>query len=262
MNLIDDYKKFCEYRENYAACGKLDLSSERFIFPTTLLPIYNLIIRNNPKVIPPVDRDVSKYLEIVTNGSRYRIAERMKKSYLPVVTLPEEKAQADTILNRLNEMHNNGEEFGGEQAFNYLLGEIVDNIYEHSEFGTSIVMAQIYPSYEFMDVSFFDNGITINGSFSNHNMRRESDVQAIEDAVNGTSTKSQERGYGLNTVTRIFTEGMNGQILVISGEGGIEYYEDAVRKFPLEKPYELLGTLVTVRAPYPSSGVDIYDYVE
>ncbi|MFO7837741.1 MAG: hypothetical protein R6V83_13945 [Candidatus Thorarchaeota archaeon] len=260
MNLIDNYKKFCQYRRECR--GRLDLSDESFLFPTTLLPLFDFIKRESPTLIPPKNENVAKYLTTVTNGSRFELAEQMNKSYLPIVSLPKGKTKTDRILKRLYDMHNDGQKCGGENAFKYLVGEIVDNIYEHSEFNNSIVMAQAYESSEFMDVSFFDDGITINGCFSKHGMGRNNDVDAIWDAINGISTKSKDRGYGLGTVIKIFTQGIEGEIFIISGKGGIDYRKEDLNFYSLNKPYELAGTLVTVRVPYPAPVVDIYGFIE
>ncbi|RJS92435.1 hypothetical protein CW705_02815 [Candidatus Bathyarchaeota archaeon] len=220
------------------------------------------IVNENVPVIPPEDPNVTNYLLTVTNSSRFELAQRFKKSYLPLVQLPRERKEANKILQRIYEMHNDGRDCGGENAFKYLIGEIVDNIYEHSEFETSWVMAQAYGSMGFMDICFFDDGITINGCFKKHGMGFKNDCQAIVEAINGASTKGDQRGFGLNTTMRIFTHGIKGQMLIVSGRGCVMFSKTKQQPYDLGKAYQLEGTLVSVRIPYPSPEVDIYAYLE
>ena len=262
LGLIKDFKKFCKHRSECRRYGVLDLSGETFFYPTTLLPLMAFILEEDVDVIPPEDPDVARYVETVTNGSRFTLSKLFKKSYLPLVPLPHQRKKANVILQRIYEMHDNVRDCGGEDAFKYLIGEIVDNVYEHSEFETSFVMAQTYPFKEFMDICFFDDGITINGCFRKHDIGCKDDCQAISKAINGVSTKGKERGFGLNTTMKIFTHGIRGQMLIISGNGGIQYSKKQQQPYEFEKVYELKGTLVSVRIPYPSPLVNIYEYIK
>lgn len=152
---------------------------------------------------------------------------------------------------------------GGENAFSYLIGELVDNIYEHSEFNRAWVAAQAYFNVGHRDICFFDNGITMSGCFKKHDIKCDGGHDAIKQAINGTSKKSKERGYGLSSNMNMVTKGMNGQILIISGDGGMEITpEQKPQPYYLAKDYELLGSMISVRIPYPVSVVDIFDYVE
>ncbi|MBS3794460.1 MAG: hypothetical protein KGY80_06170 [Candidatus Thorarchaeota archaeon] len=262
MNHLDKYEKFSKYREECEKDGIVDLSSEHFFFPTTLLPLFDLIRKEKPKIIFPEDEDVANYFRTITDGSRFKHAARQRKSYLPIVELPKQEEETDRILRRLYEINEEGEEFGGESAFKYLVGEIVDNIYQHSEFSNALVMAQKYESQAFTESCFFDDGLTINGCFRKHGMGRAEDVDAIWDAINGTSTKSKERGFGLNSVISIFTDGIEGEVFIVSGRGAISLTRNDHIRYSLNNAYELSGTLVTVRTPCPAPVVDIYDYVE
>lgn len=123
-------------------------------------------------------------------------------------------------------------------------------------------MAQRYPSKGFVDVCFLDDGITINGSFKKKGIRIRYDYKAIAEAVSGLSTKDQDRGYGLNSTMSIFTRGLRGEMLIISGSGGLLCSGDAQQFYKLGKTDKLKGTLVSVRIPYPSPKVNIYDFIE
>jgi hypothetical protein len=129
-------------------------------------------------------------------------------------------------------------------------------------------MAQRYSKKGFVEVAFFDDGITIPGSLRKAGFNYSKDLDAIKDAVNGKSSKENyERGYGLNTNVRMCTDvnGLGGRVLVVSGRGAFEYCseESEQRLYNLrESPYSLNGTLISVRIPYPAKEVNIYEFTQ
>lgn len=258
--MLEGYTKFCNYRKQCAQNGILDLEAESFLYPVTLLPLIVYILRTDPECIMPMTPSVRKYLQTITDTSRFN--KSRGKTYLPLVALPKNKNSANTIMKRLYEMCDYYGECGGENAFKYLIGEIVDNVYEHSEFTNALVMAQRYPKKGFMDVCFFDDGITINGCFKKHGLIGRNDCNAILEATNGVSTKSKERGFGLNSTMRIFTKGTAGEMLIISGKGGLLTTEKNRQPYTLEKVLELTGTLVGFRIPFMRKEVNIYEFLE
>jgi hypothetical protein len=258
--LVGNYLKFCEYASQ-GGDGGLDLSGETFFFPTTLLPLVALVGRNNIALVPPSDPSVARYLETITNGSKFDEAKQFSKSYLPSVELPRQAEESNAILQRMCEMYDNGQNCGGENAFKYLVGEIVTNVYEHSDFSRALVMGQIYETKGFMDLCILDDGITIGGCFRKHGLVCESDWVAIGEAINGKSTKDITRGFGLNTTVTMFTHGAQAQMLVVSGKGAYHISSSDQQPYDIEKAYPLQGTLVSVRIPYPSPEVNIYEYL-
>ena len=150
---MDSYEKFCEYRNECLENGVLDLEDIMFFYPMTLLPLITFIIKEKPDYVLPTNTSVRKYLQIILDGRRF--SKSRGKTYLPLVALPKDKKTVIVILKRLYEMCVYYNECGGENAFKYLIGEIVDNIYEHSEFTNALVMAQRYPTKGFTDVCFF-----------------------------------------------------------------------------------------------------------
>ena len=109
---------------------------------------------------------------------------------------------------------------------------------------------------------FFDDGITINGCFKKHGLTGRDDCDAIIEAVNGVSTKSKERGFGLNSTMRIFTNGTAGDMLIISGNGGLLTTKKYRQPYTLAKELELTGTLVGFRIPFMKKVVNIYEFLE
>lgn len=159
-------------------------------------------------------------------------------------------------------LHNNGVEYGGELAFKYLLSELTDNIYQHAEFENAFVIAQRYPKYGFSEICIIDNGITIFGSFKRKGYLFGEDYDAVAYAINGLSAKGRERGYGLGSNTRIFTAGLKGEILVVSGNGAVYASPNTQKIYKFRNIYSLGGTMVSIKIPFPAPKADIYEYLE
>ena len=196
--LFENYLNYCNYKKSSLASGFLDLTKEKFIQPTTLLPLIMFVKKQKSRIELklPSDGVVSTYIKIVTDSSSYFYPDG--RSYLPIISLPKEKEKSLDILDRLYEFNGEGKNYGGENTFKYLVGEMVDNIYQHSEFNNAMVMAQKYPRKKYADICFIDDGISINGSFKKKGILLEEDYIAIEEAINGLSTKDKDRGTGLN----------------------------------------------------------------
>lgn len=91
------------------------------------------------------------------------------RSYIPPVRLPQEQEKCDSVLERIYQLGSTSIFFRrNENAYKYVIGELVDNIYEHSEFKYAYVMAQKYGYRQFIELGFLDDGITIPGSFNKH----------------------------------------------------------------------------------------------
>lgn len=262
LELVRNYLEYCEYCEKGKANREIDLSKAKWFYPTTLLPLGNFIKEHKDtiKCVPPVNKDAASYFHLMLDEHRFEAAH---DGYCPIVRLPEEHAKADKILEKLYKLQDQGRGLGGETAFKYIIGELVTNIYEHSGFTNAMIMAQSYPKQGFVDICLFDNGISIPGSFEKYDLKFGKDWAAIADAVNGLSTKaSKERGYGLGSSLKIVLEGLNGEVFVVSRNGGIYTKEKNQVGYELSKVHRLHGTLVSIRIPFSTNVVNIYDYLK
>ena len=227
--------------------------------PTFSLPLALLIMDNlkAPRKMPANDSTRS-YLHTILSTN---VEDRRSKTYIPLARLPSNEDDASSVLQSLYEIQKDDlSAFGGEMAFKYVIGELVDNIYEHSEFSIAFVMAQRYPKLGYLELAFIDNGITIQGSYKSHGMQFKP-WEAIIQAMNGLSTKSEERGWGLRTSIKIFQQGLKGQILIVSGGGAIHLGGSKIEQYKLTRNQLMKGTLISLRVPYPSPIVDIYKYI-
>ncbi|MFH1453962.1 MAG: DUF6398 domain-containing protein, partial [Armatimonadota bacterium] len=91
-----------------------------------------------------------------------------------------------------------------------------------------------------------DNGITIKGSYDKKGLIVKNDSEAIRLALNGKSTKGEERGYGLRTTRNLITESpLNGEFLILSGQSG--YYKGKNNELLFDLSCRWEGTIILLR---------------
>jgi hypothetical protein len=262
-----EYEEFCSIRRAGMAEGNCDLSDLDWVYPTTLLPLGTFLATSRRSYTPPKDQGVADYISIMLRTDTGRTDPT--RSYVPLVPLPPRNGDEDRVLGLIYRLHDHGRLYGGESAFKYLIAEMVDNVYQHSRFSNAFVMAQRYDKKGFVEIAIIDDGITIGGSLRSSGMRIDDDAQAIVRILNeGISAKGTDtRGYGIRSNARMFTEGLKGVVLIVSGCGAVELAFSEPDLGVRQNNYHLTqgssslnGTLVSVRIPFPSEKVDVYEY--
>ncbi|OPY34579.1 MAG: hypothetical protein A4E32_00309 [Methanomassiliicoccales archaeon PtaU1.Bin124] len=259
-SLIPCFKDFASIQSDFLGTGEINLGRLQWIYPTTFLPTISLLLKNpGAKYYPPQNTDAASYIEnMLKSGLGYKPS---ICSYVPPIPLPDDESKLDPVLAEVYRLNNDGKEYGGQNAFKYLIGELVANIYEHSKFNHAFIMAQKYQKKGFVDISIFDDGITIPGSLSIAGMIFNKDVEFIGEAINGLSSKKlKERGYGLHTNVRICTEGLGANMMIASRQGLLNIEGKEQKGYILKDEYKLSGTSISIRIPYPAKEVDIYAY--
>ena len=126
--LFSEYIKFCNYRKNAFANGVLDLSKEQWFYPTCILPLGVLMLKNpDITVISPENQDVCNYFNIITK--KYNHYNQIG-SYVPILELPKKEGPKEKILDSF--LTREGEHFGGRNAFSFVVNELTDNVYQHT----------------------------------------------------------------------------------------------------------------------------------
>ena len=256
-DLVSEYIEYVNYKSKFGQNSKIDLSDMKFVYPTTLLPLSEIILKNKDKYVPPKLYKVENYISTILEST----SSNFKHTYTPIVALPESCEEVDEALKKIFEMQRSTSDFGGISAFKYVVSELVDNIYQHSRFTRALIMGQRYDTLGFIDLSFYDNGITIPQTFKEKGLNHEASF-AIREALNGVSTKDNDRGFGLRTSLNLFTHGLNSEFFVVSGNGAVHCDKKGDKLYRLTESGGLKGTLISVRIPKNTPEVDIYDYVE
>lgn len=252
-DLLMQYLDFCRHRECGNKFGRIIFKNGSCPNPTTALPLYELSIKN-PKLSFELTTGAS-----ADDGRKICFSEISDPHIIEIPpNVSASVASFQIVSNRTN-----ANDFGGSNAFVYVLAELTDNVYEHSHFSRGSIMTGSYYDRGYCDFSIFDNGISIMKSFSNEGMRFKQDSEAIVCAINGLSSKKDlDRGHGLGSTIRIFLEALRGQVFIVSGSGAVFLQGTSHIRYDITTQNVLDGTLITMRAPYPSEPVDIYRYVE
>lgn len=245
--IVRSYLDFCnaklEMEDNI-----LDLSHVNFIYPTLLLPTFRFI--SNSEYKARLNHNNVGYAKRMLNPSSH-----INKTYIPYRSLPLSSKRARLVIDKIIKLIEPDSEW--EYAFDYLITELIDNIYQHSEFSSAHIFAQKFPKKKYTETCIIDNGITIPGSFSKFGLEYNNDADAIKQAVNGTSTKDEfnHRGWGLNSIVKAFSNNM-GQLFIASGDGAILFSQGKTLLYSLEENYSMDGTLVTMRVPSTQMNID------
>ena len=147
----------------------------------------------------------------------------------------------------------------------YILSELFDNIFEHSESEFAFLTFQNYPNLKKIEICISDIGIGILGSYKKTNSSLEknfsdiiTDLDALKSATEGKSTKSVERGFGIHTSRNIISEGFKGYILYQSGNAL------AINDSIFESNSYIRGVIFVMNIPYDNidNQFSIYDFLE
>jgi hypothetical protein len=153
---------------------------------------------------------------------------------------------SDPILSKLYSLAG---DIGKTSNFKNTLGELLDNVYQHSNFSLAAAAAQRYNRLGFTEICMVDNGMTIGGSLRNVGYDfddTEAIIKAIDEGV--SSKKILERGEGLGSSIRYFIENQQGEAMIVSGSGGVYMSSNGIGSFArINMSEKFPGTLISAR---------------
>lgn len=239
--LFGNYLEYLEISKN-PETNILDLSDIQFITPTVLLPCLHFAREHSMKI--GVNDNTSDYVKRVlgiVSGP---------DTTLPFRRIPQDRSKNNELINDIVGMLDLTS-YGGELALNYLLTEMINNVIDHSEYSNAYTYVQRYPRLGSMDISFYDDGISIPSSYENCGYDFNDDCDAINKAINGVSTKEgiddEPRGFGINTSAQLVIRGNKGSILIAS-RGGVCFINQNGKRYKALKGQNVMqGTLVSIR---------------
>ncbi len=145
-----------------------------------------------------------------------------------------------------------------ENTLKYMTSELTTNIREHSHSESYWILAQHWPSTDTCEIAIADTGIGYLESYRGTDYEVENHHDAITNALEGRSSKNNvERGAGVPSTVRIFTEGYGGEVVVMTG--------DAIRvvRGSVSTPYRLgsywQGTLIGLH--FDMKNVNIHPFL-
>ena len=241
----------------------LDFSESKWILPCSALLLSNKIMEScktiDIKIIPPKDKKVHEYLVRIGFPLGCKIE---GDTFLPITHFTNKDSineQVSRISSHIRDKID--KKFGS--SVNYLLGELSDNIEQHSQFTHASIMTQYYNNKRYLDIGLFDNGITIPGLFEKKGLSFKDDCEALKKAIEGVSTKEEQgRGFGLRTSKSLVLEGLNGEMYIFSRKGTLILYPKNKEKSNTLQENALKGTLIYMRFTAPKKDLNIYKYIE
>ena len=256
--------KIIEQHKNDAE-NQIDFSGVSFVHPTTILGLSVLLAKFSKEGAPcqicNKIMGVEDYLRTVgfSEGlfpdleSEWRAKHDTYKGkqYLPIINFPTDKKEdsinfRNTVLSKLNELiaYKLGLTVSTIGHISFFISEFTDNIEHHAGVRRGRIMTQYYPTKGFLEICIVDEGKTLGGSYrESRKFGYVDDLQAISMAMQGKSTKSADRGFGIPTSTNLIINGLGGKLLLLSGKGMLT--NDVVIEFPSTWP----GTLLSIKIP-------------
>lgn len=180
-------------------------------------------------------QNISSYLDtIYFPESLAASAERLftnlnyfaNKSYIPLISFQtgsNNEQLRENILSSVSDLLKNQLNFSTEERMplSYVLDEMVNNINDHSHALKGFVFAQYYPNSNYLDLCVCDGGRGIYRSFvDNPNFNPHDEIEAVQLALSGKSTKNEHetRGYGLRTTIKMLVKGLRGNFFLWTGK--------------------------------------------
>ena len=261
--IIDDIEKSPDFEDF------IDFSKTSFVSPTFLLPLM-VFAKGHRKAIR--FSNITSYMQHLYFGEgllpdQMRKTEFIaymegyaKKTFIPIINFPAiecKETEKSSILSTVESIINRqvGLTTNVNMGLKYMIGEITDNITQHSQSERGYILAQSYPTKKYLDICIANNGITLLGSYQNlQNNEILSDMEAIQAANRGISTKNlpnaENRGYGIITSRNMLVNGLNGQYIMISGNAMYIRDRNVDQFIALPDGIHWKGTIVALRIPY------------
>jgi len=252
-SLLSDYKKFERIMKRVnPSSNYIDTSNERFLAPTTLIPllcyaknkdIHKIYVNNNTedyvvRILNREETDTNTPYQILPKSAQERQDKQLSK------------CMVEKIANKW------GTSFGGYYPLLYIFTELTNNIYNHTSFEEELssqgyTYAQQFPNLNVLELCIMDDGLSIPGKFGREGIPFEDDCHAIEKAINKTSTASTKhnpRGDGLWSTIRLVVEGNGGSVLIVSGKGLLHIQNEKKYSYQLLNNGNIFkGTLISLR---------------
>lgn len=188
-----------------------------------------------------------------------RLSRYLSKTYIPICKFNTNSSTIDSVTSKLQDVVQRQCSVPKElfSALSYLIGEIVDNIHDHSCSDHGYIFSQYLNNEKCLNICIADFGISIFGSFSKNRMldnaQMANEGYVLSQALHHKSTKNlpnaENRGYGLPTSKKMIVEGMGGSFFLLSG--GAFHRHDINGETTVTLPKELNwdGTIVLLRIP-------------
>ena len=243
---------------------EVDLKAE-FITPFSILPLAAYAYENNIKIACSENNyNVLNYLNAICFPGGVNELDADLASFLPIMRVPSDggkilRVYEDKIISQVNE---DQKVSGLRNSLKYLTGELQTNIKEHSKVDQYWMLAQYYARNKTCEIVLADCGIGYKGSYKNTPYEVDTDIEAINNALGGKSSKpSKQRGTGIRSIVNLFINYYGGKLVIMSGNSIVFYKQNEKKEIPLGSYWK--GSLVAINFELKSIESDeFYKYVD
>ena len=278
---------FSTEQTDYTKVDKVvwDFSECTFLHPFYLAALGILADQYRDKVlIEGVPERLKSYFQTVCFEKPFEIGDKHSfditgnygvKTYIPICKFNPKEQKASNEVQKLVQdalKAQIGKHTALHQVLSLSLGELVDNISDHSGADTAFIYSQYMANEGNVYLFIADKGRSIYTSFATDE-RYSSELTPLESsalrlALNGKSTKNrpenENRGYGISKTRRIIVDGLGGGFFILSG-GTFFRHERASDDTIIDLPEDVRwdGTVILLKIPTDiPAGFNIYDYIE
>lgn len=278
-NLLTQYKCFLNTKQKlqeYASDGEricIDFRQVDWFTPAFLAPlsvVYNQMVDRGVdiEIIRPNDYRIREYLNQICFPTGTANPTNQYRNHIPLCLM--NTGENDNIIESIGRkvrdlIMENYSDFssGAIDAVTYPIKEIIDNVDQHSQCEYGSLLIQHTPNKPFLTICIADNGISIPGNYQSHEIEYGSDLDAIRKALAGHSTSPESgyhRGLGIRTTLNMICDGLDGEVIISSGNGTIWQNEnqDPISRFS-DKSWN--GTIFIGRLYEPSEDFDYIQYL-
>jgi anti-sigma regulatory factor (Ser/Thr protein kinase) len=204
--VIDTIDRLNTATENSSSI-ELDMSGVEWVSSIYSTPLATEIcrLRDNGvdiNITEPADKGVRTYLDTIGFPEGMERATWSDKTYLPLIQLNRDGASAidaagDTLRKLIKRLVSGVDDVSVSGIY-CPIGELLDNIEDHSQCDHGFATVQYYSTKQRLDLCIVDDGITIPGNFEQHGIDIQSDSQAVRRALTeGLSTKKERDAQGV-----------------------------------------------------------------
>jgi len=267
---------------------RFDFSDVKFINPFTLGGLASFIshLKSQGKTISITDHQFFKsYLDTLYFPDGYtatikdlenieaKLLPYHRKTYIPIVSFPATKNDEhnkirEKVLSTVNSIFKTQLKLSGNvlQGIFYLVDELTQNVADHSTGDKGFLVAQYFPTKNFMDVCIADCGCGLMQSYLNSGkFSPVTHEEAIRLALNRESSKQEpdSRGYGLATSRNLLVNGLKGKFFLWTGNAFMYQNISKIEVVSLPRSFHWQGCFVVLRIPtFTNEKFDIYNFLE
>lgn len=276
--------KVIEETEAVSGVALWDFADVSFLHPFFLAPLA-IYKSNSSKIIKCINipLKLQSYLNCVCFDRLLHFVDENKEdvdavmrqyfnaTYLPLCSFAMTDSNKDIFGSVIRTIIEKQTGINGSTPLSYLISELLDNVFEHSQSKNGYVFSQYLPNEDVINLCIGDLGIGIYQSFKNADLYQEeidgSEACALRLANEGYSTKNrpdaENRGYGISTSKAMLVRGMKGAFFMLSGSAFHRYENNANDYIELGNLFRWNGTIILMRIPtkFPE-GFNYIDYLE